>query len=54
MRQVVVGVPIGIDAKASTFPSNVVPALSVAKLPSYHQRLDAVAPLVRRIRLLTP
>jgi hypothetical protein len=35
------------------FPWNVVPALRVAELPTYHQTLDALAPLVRRILLLT-
>jgi hypothetical protein len=46
-------VPIVIAAEASMLPWKTVPPLRVAELPTNHQTLDALAPPVRRIVLLT-
>ena len=46
-------VPIEIDAEASTFPLNVVLPSKVAELPTNHQTLEALAPLIRIILLPT-
>ena len=51
--QDVARVPIEIALEAKMFPWNIVPPLIVASWPTNHQTLDALAPPVRIILLLT-
>jgi hypothetical protein len=45
--------PAEMEVRASTSPTNSVPLLKVAELPTCHTMLHGLAPFTRRTRLLT-